>query len=345
MGTRSGLDSQFGFAAESPVGTLTTPTRFMEYDNENFLFVPTWVENEGLKGGTPYKRASRVGVTRKSVTGQLVVKVGTKQFGLLWKHCIGSTATATQIAATTAYKQIHTYVGRVGLTFTVQIARPEPGTGTIQPHTFTGCKVTAWELQVPDNGPALLTVTFDGFTETTATALATATYASAQQIFEGVHCTTFTLGGTVTTTTGVTSIAGGTPLATVAPSFTIKSESPMATDRYPLLGGGVKKEQLENAYPLITGTISAEYALTEIYQVFINNTTTAMEFNLTQGDAGGSNPFKLGILLPAVKFKNVTPSVNGPGLVQAPVTFEAYDDGSGSNPPIQLTIVSTDTVI
>lgn len=345
MGTRAGLDSQVGIVAESTVGTGATVTRFFEFDDEDFVFTPTWQENEGLKAGSVYKRASRVGITRKAVSGQLVLKHGTKGFGLLWKHCIGSTATATVIASTTAFKQTHVYSARVGLSFTIQVGRPEPSTGTVKPHTFTGCKVTSWELTASENAALMLTVNFDGWQETTATALAAASYSSAQAIFEGIHCTTFTLGGTAATTTGVTAITSGVPMAAVAPTFTIRGDIPLATERYGLLGAGVKSEQLENDYPTITGTIDAEYLQAEAYALYIAQTTTALEVNFTQGDAGSSNPFKLGFLMPAVKFKNVKPSVDGPGLVRSPIEFEAYDDGGGSNPVLQVTLVSTDTTI
>lgn len=345
MGTRSGLDAQVGFVAEATVGTAVTVSRFLEFDDEDFNFNLTWIENEGLKAGSVHKRASRVGITRKSVSGQLVLKHGTKQFGLLWKHCLGSIATATVIAATTAFKQTHVYSTRVGLSLTIQVGRPEPSTGTVKPHTFTGCKVTSWELSASENAPLTLTVSFDGWLETTATALATASFSTSQAVFSGIHCTTFTLGGTATTTTGITSIAAGTPLAAVAPTFTIKGDIPLATERYGLLGAGVKAEQLENDIPTITGTVDAEYLQSEAYALYVAQTTTAMEVNFTQGDAGSSNPFKLGFIMPAVKFKNVKPSVDGPGLVRSPIEWEAYDDGGGSNPVLQVTLVSTDTTL
>lgn len=345
MGTRSGLDGQVGLAAESTVGTGVTVTRFFEFDDEDFAFPLTWIEGEGLKAGSVHKRVSRVGITRKSVSGQLVLKHGTKGFGLLWKHCVGSTATAAQIASTTAYKQTHVFSTRVGLSFTIQVGRPEPYTGTVKPHTFTGCKVTSWELTASENADLILTVNFDGWLETTATALATASYSSSQAIFEGVDCTTLTLGGTATTTTGVTSVADGVAMVAVAPTFTIKGDIPLANERYGLLGGGVKKEQLQNDYPTITGTIDAEYLQSEAYALYVAQTPTVLEVNFTRGDAGTSNPFKLGFLMPAVLFKNVKPSVDGPGLVRSPIEFEAYDDGGGSNPILQVSIVSTDTAI
>jgi hypothetical protein len=67
-----------------------------------------------------------------------------------------------------------------------------------------------------------------------------------------------------------------------------------------------------------------------------------MQIDFTHGDAGGGNPFLLSFILPAVKFKEGGPQVGGPDIVGQDINFEAYDDGSGTNPPIQVKLVSTD---
>src|SRR5687768_6941717 len=139
MTTRSGLDAQLGLAAESTYGTGVVATRFLEFDEEDFKYVPTWLEGEGIRAGRKFKRDSRVSVARKNVTGKVDCKVANKGFGLLLKHMIGSSATATQIGATDAYAQLHTPGDHVGKSLTFQVGRPEPGTGTVRPHAFTGC--------------------------------------------------------------------------------------------------------------------------------------------------------------------------------------------------------------
>lgn len=341
--TRSGLDSQFGYAAESTWGTPVTVTRFNEYDDEDFALMQAILENEGLRATGVFKRVSRVAISRYDVNGQVTLKHGTRQMGLLWKHCIGSTAAATQIAATTAYKQIHTYQQRAGLGLTMQIGRPEPGSGTVQPFTFNGCKITSWEFSVSDNEPAKLVVNFDGKMETTATALAAASYVANQAIFTFKDAITFKLGGTASTAAGETSISGGVAVTTIVNNFTIRGEVPLATERYGLGNAGQKAEQRENDYPTITGSLDAEFNKTELYDLYTNFTTTALQLDLSQGDAGSGNPFLLSFICPAIKLKDAKPSVDGPGLVRMQTAFEAYDDGT--NPTLQVKLVSTDTSI
>lgn len=342
MTTRSGLDAQIGFKNETTVGTAVTVDHFVEFDNEDFSYQPTWLEGEGIRAGGKYKRDSRVGVVRKDVNGKLDLKLATKGMGLLVKHMMASSATATQIGVTTAYKQLHTPGDHVGKGLTVQVGRPEPGTGTVRPHTFNGCKCTSWEFTVSDGAHAMLSTSWDGWNEDTATALATASYTASNALFNFSHAS-LTLGGTASTGSGEITVAGSTAVAAVVNSVTIRGENPMKVDRYGIGNAGVKVEQLENDYPTITGSIDAEFAKVELYDVFKAATSTTVQLNMSQGDAGGGNAFAFNWILPATRFKNAAPSVNGPDLVRATLDFEVYDDGT--NAVAQVKIVSTDTAL
>ncbi|WP_141579657.1 phage tail tube protein [Actinomadura sp. WMMA1423] len=342
MGTRSGLDAQLGFAPEVTFGTGVTPTRFVEFDNEDMKFMPTWLEGEGLRAGRKFKRASRVSVSRKDVNGKVDIKVPNKGLGLLLKAMIGSSATATQIGSSDAYEQIHTPGDMFGKSLTVQVGRPEPGTGTVRPFTYTGCKVTQWEMTVQDGDHLKLSVTMDGRDEDTGTALATASYASGAELFNFSHAT-LRLGGTPATAGGATTITGGTAVAAVVNQIQLKGESPMAVDRYGVGNAGLKAEQLENDYPTVTGSLDAEFAKAELYDVYKAYQALALELTLEFGEADTGEPFHLSFIAPAIKFKESGPSVDGPGLVKASVDFEVYDNGV--DPAYQFRYVSTDTTL
>lgn len=342
MTTRSGLDAQLGVAAESVFGTGVTVTRFLEFDNEDMKFMPTWLEGEGLRAGKKFKRASRVSVARKDVNGKFDIKVPNKGLGLILKHMIGSSATPTQIDTTDAYEQVHTPGDMYGKSLTVQIGRPEPGTGTVRPFAYTGCKVTSWELTVQDGDHLKLSVTLDGRDEDTTTGLATASYAAGAELFNFSHAT-LRLGGTAATATGKTTITGGTAVAAVINQVQIKGESPMAADRYGVGNAGLKSEQIENDYPTVTGTLDAEFAKTELYDVYKAYDALALELVLEFGEADTGQPFHLSFLAPAIKFKESSPSVDGPGIVKAQMEFEVYDNGT--DPAYQFVYISTDTAL
>lgn len=344
MATGSGLDAQFGFKAETTWGTAVTVDKFLEFNSESLNLEPTFLEPTGLRPGVKHKRANRVRISRKSVSGDVEMEVVTKGMGTLWKHALasGTGSTPVQIASSGAYTQIHTPGGFVGFGLTMQIGRPQPSDGVVKPFTYAGCKISTWEFSLTDSEVPTVTFTVDGRSEATATALASATYASGATVFDFSQAT-LTLGGTASTTSGVTSVASGTAVATIIREINISGETPMANERFGLGNAGLKAEQLENDTPTITGTLSAEFNKSELYDAFTANTTQAMVLKLEGEDAGGGNLNTLEFILPAVKFKQAQPQVDGPDIVSMDVDFEAYSDGT--NPVIQVRVISSDAAL
>ncbi|WP_255725412.1 phage tail tube protein [Frankia sp. Cj3] len=341
----SGLSAQIGFAAETTVGTAVTVTTFFELLDESIKWEPTWLESAGLKAGQGYKRVSRISQSRFSVSGDWTLEHADRgHMGLLWRHALGSAITTpTQIASTTAYKQIHTPGSKTGLSLTGQVGRPQPN-ATVRPFTYRGLKTKSWEFSVSDGEIAKLKLSLDGWQMATGTALATASYSAAAGVFNFANATNFKIGGTVATASGETTISGGTAVTTLAKGVTIKGETPMAAERFGLGNAGVKGEQIENGIPMISGDLDAEFTdRTEFYDLFVSNTTTALQLDFSQGDAGGSNPFLLSFIFPAIKIKGGDVNVGGPDIVGQKISFEAYDNGT--DPVMQVKIVSTDTTL
>lgn len=343
MATGSGLDAQLGFKAESVWGTPVTVDHFVEFNSESLTNEPTFLEPTGLRPGVKHKRATRVRISRRTITGDMQMEVATRGMGTLWKHALasGSGSTPTQIASSTAYRQIHTPGGFVGFGLTIQVGRPQPD-GVVKPFTYAGCKVSSWEFSLTDSDVPTLTLNIDGRSESTATALATASYTAGATVFDFSQAT-LTLGGTASTTSGLTSVASGTAATTIITEFNCSGDSPMATERFGLGNAGLKAEQLENDTPTITGTLTAEFNKAEFYDVFTANTTQPMVLTLAGADAGGGNLDTLQFLFPAVKIKAAAPTVQGPDVVAMNVDFEAYSDGT--NPVIQIMVISADTTI
>ncbi len=350
MGYRSGLSAQLGVAAETTPGTAATVTRFYEFLDESLELELTRLDSEGLKAGQAYKRLARSTVARRSVSGDLTLEHADRGMGLWWQHALGSQATTgVQIGTSGAYRQVHTPGIKDGMGLTIQVGRPQTSDGTVVPFTYNGIKITDWEFSVKDGEIAQFKPSVDGWDETTSTGLATASFDASAGVFTFADSGsagggTFTLGGTVSTTTGLTSVTGGSALATVVTGFTLKGETGMATERFGLGNGGIKRNQIQNDIPMITGDLDAEFASSaEIYDLFKSNVTTALQLDLAHGTAGTGQPFRLSIILPAIKFTKAPPSVSGPDLVEQKVEFEAYDDGT--NPVIQVALVTSTSQI
>ncbi|MGH3439670.1 MAG: phage tail tube protein [Sciscionella sp.] len=345
MATGSGLDAQLGLAAETTWGTAATVDHFVEFNSETLAKNLTFLEPTGLRVGTKFKRSKRVVVSRTSVSGDIDVDHATKGMGLLWKNALASAvAVPTAVTGQTgAYSQVHTPGGFKGLGLTMQVGRPEPSTGVVKPFTYTGCKVSKWEFVLKDNATPTLKLTVDGKDEDTTTTLAAASFISGASVFDFSQAK-ITLGGTVATTAGVAAVTGGTAMSTIVTDITLDGTTGMDTARYGLGNAGKKAEQLENAFPTLTGKMSAEFNQSELYDVFSANTTLAMQLTLT-GDVIGATTahYKLDFILPAVKLKTAPPNVSGPAIVAMSTTFEAYSDEV--NAPIQVTIVSDESTL
>lgn len=343
MAIGSGLSAQLGFAQESVVGTAVTVTRFLEFNSESLSWEPTFIEGTGLRAGTKHKRAARVVQSRVGASGSVEMDFATRGMGLLVKHMLGSaTSTATQQGATTAYKQIHTPGDFTGLGLTTQVGRPQTD-GTVKPFTYNGCKVTGWEFSCSDGELATLSLDMDAWNESTATALATASYTAGSEVFHFAQASVFKIGGTAATASGEVSITGGTAVTSVVRGITISGETPLANERYGLGSSGVKKEQIENDTPTITGSLDTEFTnQAEIYDLFKANTTTALQLTFVGSQIATTGYYNtLDIVIPALKFKTAPVNVDGPDIVAMSVDFEAYSDGT--NAPIQFALTSADT--
>jgi hypothetical protein len=341
MTTGTGLDAQVGLKLETTVGTPVTVDKFVEFNSEGFEFDPSFIEPEGLRVGVKFKRGSRLVQSRKQVTGSLEVNHATRNMGTLWKAALGSSVTSPTAVTGAAYEQVHQTGDLVGKSLTIQVGRPEPVSPyTTRAHTYAGCKVTGWEFSVSDNETAKLSLDFDGWDEATATALATASYPTGVEEFNFSQCTAFTLGGTLSGTSKL-AVTGGTQVAAVVTSLSLKGDNALATERYGLGNAGVKKEQLENGIPTITGTFEAEYSQSEFYTPFKANTSSTLVVKFEGSTIAGANKETLEFIAPMIKIKKVTPKVDGPDIVKASVEFEVYADGT--NNPFQVRLVSQDS--
>ena len=354
MAYGSGLSESFGVITETTVGTEATVNAWYEILDHSLQSVPTFLDSQSIQAGLAFQRGSQTVISRQNVNGDVSLEFRDKGFsaaagrgmGFWLKHALGSPAVPVLIASG-AYKQSHYPAPRVGLSFTAQAGHPQTD-GTVRPFTYRGCKISQWDFSCNDNQNAQIKFTLDGWKENTAASLVTPAYAaSAYQStpFSFADATTFTLGGTATTTANVTSVSGGTPVVSIVKGVTITGATPLATDRYGLGNAGIKKEQIENGIQTISGTLDCEFtSRAEIYDLFAANTNTVMELDFTHGDAGGANPYKLGFIFPQVKFKVAQIKMNGPDIVQVSLQFQAYQDGS-TNPVVQIQIVSQDQVI
>lgn len=181
MPVGSGISSQLVIGKETTVGTAVTPTRALEFNSESLSLSKNIVQGQGLRGGGLYARSQRRAYTTRSVAGDIELDVATNGMGLLFEQMMGSSTSAV-IGATSAYQQVHTPGQITGKSMTIQVGRPTTA-GVVTPFTYNGCKVTGWELACEVGGILTLTLSIDGWSETTATGLVTPAYSATSQVF------------------------------------------------------------------------------------------------------------------------------------------------------------------
>ncbi|HEY3012230.1 MAG TPA: phage tail tube protein, partial [Gemmatimonadales bacterium] len=326
----------------------------------------------------------RTAISRYDVNGDLVFEfadrgvsaTGGKGMGFLLHYALGSPATgAQQLGATSAWQQVHVPGTTDGLSLTCEVGRPQ----IASPYTsirfgYSGIKFSGWELTCSDGALAQLKLTADGMNCTTTGSVTQPVFAAAayqSQIFSfvdayaggfligtGTQVGTGSLpgtGGTGTGTGNYTTLTGTASVSHVVKGFTLTGARPVAGERYGFGNAGIKREQLSNGIPTITGTLDAEFTnRTEFYDLFSTNATRSLQLDFAHGINGsgadgaagstGTGAYRLSIVLPFVKFKSDPLAVGGPDLVPESIGFEAYDDGSGQagGAPLQIRLVSQD---
>jgi hypothetical protein len=338
----TGLDAQFGMKLETIVGTQVTVDRFFEITDFSATLNPTYISSDGIRAGKRFKRVAQVGISKRTAAGDVTLPLTKKNMGIWMKLLMGSTATPVQ-DGTLPYKQVHIPGTTMrGIAATMQVGKPEPGTGTVQPFSYKGSKVTDWSIDISDGAETSMKVSFDAWDEDPNAALASASYVASNDTWNFADVSTFTLGGTPSTGGGEVTIGSPTAVTSIVKSFSLKGAMSLATDRYGVGNAGVKKEQLEKDFMTITGDFSGEFDKTAFYTPFATGATIPIQIDHVGEQIESGKYYLFSIIIPAAKLTDYSADVSGADIISAKGTFTAYDDEA--NAPLQIKIRSTDTV-
>lgn len=325
MATGTGLEAQIGFIDESVWGTYVAPTRGFEFISEKITADIQKVRSKGIRSSR-FQRSDRVQTYVQGAAGDVQYEVLTNGFGLLFKHMFGA-VTTTSPGGAKPLEKVHTFTpdanGQKGMSLTAQVGRPDIS-GTVNPFSYVGGKIPAWEVSAAFGEALMLSNTFDFKTEDTTRALATLAFAAST-----AQMLTF-VGGTVT-------VFGSTVFVK---SVSLANNKALKTDRRGI--GNVKREQLANGEFEITGSLDAEFESLSNHTRVIAGTQGSLDLLFTYGeiDAGQSNPYGVQITVPVIEFLGDTPTVDGTDVVAHPLKFKGLHNGT--NPLITLVYRTTD---
>ena len=310
MAIKSGLAAQLMMAAEATPGTAVTPTKSFEFRSESLVQEIERIESEGIRSGQRVMRSEDWTAGTQKISGDVELELSTKNWAFLFSHMLGSVVTA----GAGPYTHTATPGDLSGKSLTVQVGRPDIG-GTVQPFTYAGCKVASWELSCSVDELALVTLSMVGMSETTATALATASYTSGNALFSFTH--------------GSLTVAGSSfPVKEVS----LSGDNGLDAERF-YLGQPTTSEPLEAALRDYSGSLTADFVSLDAYNRFVNGTEAAMVLTFTRGSDSIA-------ITTNVRYDGSTPNVGGREILEQSLDFKCIGPSTDAD---ALTVVVTST--
>ncbi|GAC1387533.1 MAG: hypothetical protein NVSMB48_26980 [Marmoricola sp.] len=333
-------DSSVGFAIESTYGTPVTPTRWLEFTDENLDWKKNIKQGMGLRVGGRVARSGRRVVPSADGGGDVMLEVASKGLGLWWQACMGA-GTSTLVSGST-YQQVFTLADTPS-PITIQRGTPETG-GTVDAYTFSGCMVDSFDLNFQNADILTSKATIDAGQLTTATGYTSPSYPSSPvSLFHFAGGAIYN--GTLTAPTSTALATGSTQLASVR-SGTLTVNHNMTKDRQNL-GGGIapgRKAQPTAGLRTISGGLQVEYASTTFRDAILNETPMALvlTYQTTTALSTGVETFQ--VVLPEVKFDGAMPNSNKTDLIVQALTFQVLDNLTAAQ-PIWICTRTSDTAL
>lgn len=135
MTERSALGASIGFADETTWGTPVAPTLHHKLVSESLQQTIERMNSAGIIAGARVLRSDQWEPGTASTGGDIGLELPTLDAGLLLKHMLGGSSTTGPFTP-----------ADLAAGMTVQIGKPDVTDGTVHPHTYSGNKVSSWEV-------------------------------------------------------------------------------------------------------------------------------------------------------------------------------------------------------
>ena len=330
MTTYSAGDLQVGLGPESSWNaSSTTITKWVEPISESLKASYDRVEAKGLRTQRILAAADKFTKGKVDVNGDLELELLTNGHGFLLGHMLGSSVTTTTVSGTVKKHSYSLTAGETtdGKGLAAQVVRTDVA-GTRQPFTYTGLKVSSWEIMAQQGEVCQVKLTLDGANETVGGTAATPTYIAGTPLVYAGAAVSVSTDGTTYTPVEVKSVS-------------VKGENSLKADRY-VLGSNIKREQVQSGLRTVTGTIGVEFKDVVQYNRVVNATVVALQVKFESLDAvASSTKASLTITLPSIRFDGDTPTGGGQ-VIEHSLNFVALDDETTGASPCTIDYVTTD---
>ena len=322
-------DVALTLAAETTYGTPVTVTKSFGFLKESLTFRKKVNDSASYRYGSSFKSSAGRVIVTTDAGGDVSMEVGTVNFGVLWKACLGA-ATSTKDGATNVYQQVHT-IGSTLPSLTVQKVLPSlntDGTFSDAVYTFTSAMVSKWALNVPNAGVATLDLTLDSRDVLTTTAKATPAYGANNHVLHFGGACLYT--GTLTAPTATVAASATTAVANVK-DITIECDNALAVDKTYYFCGAGKKSKPWKGVPQVSGKMTVEFVTDGPFvAAFLADTAMTLLLNLA---AKENTDEKVQVALSEIRIEGDLPQAGGtPGVIEMSVPFTAYANGVAAQP-------------
>lgn len=315
-------DASLGIANESTFKTYATPTRWPEVLTPEADVNKSVKQGKGLRVGSRVDRSARRVVSSADASVKHGIELTSRGMGLFWESVLG-VGTSTLVSGST-YQQLFTpSTGTTVPSRTVQTGVVD-ATGSVNAVSYLGCMVSSWDLEIPNDDFALLSLQWDAADYTTAQAYAAPSYAASPSMFHFGVVSAVTIGGTVTVPT-TTALASGGTANTAIRSVKLSGDNQASRSRLNFGGAGRKSRQLVGDLKL-TGELEIEYVDNTTRDAFLNDTALSLSVTMTTTEALSTGFATFQLVLPEIKLNGEIPKANGYDVVVAKVPFDVLDN-------------------
>lgn len=356
MAIPSGLGAQWCALDETTYGVAPTLTAapFTIFDTDSLALVKAPKESAGIYAGGLVAPAARRVITQYSVTGGAPVDVPQSGLNPWLYRMMGSfgqaKAALAQDGTTGAYSAVHALGPLAGHSFALQAGKPGID-GTVSPFTYTGMKISEWELSAAVSDIAKLQFTFQGRNELhgswkdplNASVPSLVSYsAPAKGVLSWVGGTLY-YGGTATTSGGVTTLTSPTVAANIKGPMSFKLTRALDLARWAPDVAPFRNEPLDNGLAVPSGQFEVEWNPSFPYlAAFETDAPTSIGLQFTGPSIGtGSDFSSLEIIVPHVRLDAAPVPVSGPQVLTQVIPWTGLDDKT--NNVVQATYWTLDS--
>lgn len=309
-----GVQSWVGFGEESSWGTAVTVTRFLPVISEGLKAKVNFGTPKAITPGFHTSPSAAEVITSRSAEGSIKGEVPKRGFGMLLKYIMGGTSTNVQQGGSAAYLQTHTLgtiTANKGLT--IQKLLADVAGTEVEAFVYNGCRPTKTEFSIDIDSFLEYSIDFDAKDEN-ASSPASASFIDTQPF----HFAELTV-----------KLDGSSVTSPLIKGCSISIERPLETDRRGAGASGLKAEQFENGLPKITGKIKTEFSDTStFYTKFKHGTAASFVLECVGTNIASTYDETFRITIPKIHYRGESPVINGEGIIELDIPFEARWNGS-----------------